>query len=104
MGAKATIGRILPTGVRLAVLYVSLAEGSLHTAAALAATTGSGQRTVYRDIRRLRAAGLGIEGTPRLGYRLAGKPELRPLFLTRPERAALAAAAPAGLKSRLRAL
>ncbi len=90
--------------MRLATLYLVLADGGLHTAAALAAATGAAVRTVYRDVGQLRATGLDVEGTPRLGYRLAEVPELTPLFLTRAERAALLAVAPAGLKAKLRGL
>ena len=104
MGTQATIGSNLPRGIRLATLYLMLADGALCTAAALAAATGSGTRTVYRDLDRLRAAGLEIEGTTRLGYRLSAKPELTPLLLTRAERTALVAVAPAALKGRLRGL
>ncbi len=45
-----------------------------------------------------------IRGTPRLGYELMETPQLRPLFLTRAERAALVAVAPAALKAKLRRL
>jgi len=90
--------------MRLATIYLMLADGIVQTADALSEATGAGRRTIYRDIERLRAAGLSIEGTTRYGYTLAGVPELAPLFLTRSERSALVAAAPAGLKAKLRAL
>jgi predicted DNA-binding transcriptional regulator YafY len=90
--------------MRLATLYLVLAEGGLCTASALGDATGASLRTVYRDIERLRAAGLEIEGTPRQGYRLLAAPQLTPLFLTRAERAELVAVAPAGLKAKLRGL
>ncbi|MSP95631.1 MAG: HTH domain-containing protein [Betaproteobacteria bacterium] len=90
--------------MRLATLYLVLVDGGQHTAAMLAEATGAGMRTVYRDIDRLRAVGLEIEGTSRLGYRLTEFPELTPLFLTRSERAALVAVAPAALKAKLRRL
>jgi predicted DNA-binding transcriptional regulator YafY len=90
--------------MRLASLYLMLADGELHTALALGEATGASRRTVYRDVERLRAAGLEIEGTSRLGYRLLELPELSPLFLTRAERAELVAVAPAGLKAKLRGL
>ena len=54
--------------MRLASIYLVLADGGLHTAATLAEATGAGMRTVYRDIERLRAVGLAIEGTSRLGF------------------------------------
>jgi predicted DNA-binding transcriptional regulator YafY len=90
--------------MRLATLYLMLADEGLHTASALGEATGASKRTVYRDIDRLRGAGLEIEGTSRLGYRLLEVPELSPLFRTRAERAALVAVAPAGLKAKLRGL
>ncbi len=90
--------------MRLATIYLMLADGIVQTAEALSQATGAGKRTIYRDIERLRAAGLSIEGTPRYGYTLAGVPELVPLFLTRAERSALVAVAPAALKAKLRGL
>ena len=90
--------------MRLATLYLVLADGGLHTSAALGEATGASRRTVYRDVERLRGVGLDIEGTSRLGYRLLEVPELSPLFLTRSERAALVAVAPSGLKAKLRSL
>ena len=90
--------------MRLATIYLVLADGGLHTASTLAEASGAGKRTVYRDIERLRGVGLELEGTSRLGYRLLEIPELTPLFLTRSERAALVAVAPAGLKAKLRGL
>ena len=104
MGIRDILGGNLSRELRLAMLYLMLSNGALCTAAALASGLGTGLRTVYRDIERLRAAGLDIEGTSHEGYRLAAKPELTPLFLTRAERSALAAVAPTGLKARLRKL
>jgi predicted DNA-binding transcriptional regulator YafY len=104
MASKDENGSINSRPMRLASIYLMLADGIALTAGELAETTGAGLRTVYRDIERLRAAGLAIEGTQRLGYTLEKVPELTPLFLTKAERAALVAAAPAGLKARLRAL
>ena len=90
--------------MRLATIYLMLADGETCTAEALAEATGAGRRTVYRDIERLRAAGLEIKGTTRLGYEIEEVPELTPVFLTRAERSALVAVAPAGLKAKLRGL
>ena len=104
MGTSAMFGSNLPRGIRLAMVYLRLAEGGAITATALAAAVGSGKRTVYRDIDRLREVGLQIEGTTRLGYRLLETPELTPLFLTRAERTALVAVAPTGLRAKLRGL
>ena len=100
----ASNGGITKRPVRLALTYLMLADGARCTAAGLAGGTGSAKRTVYRDIESLRSAGLEIEGTSHEGYVLAKAPELSPLFLTRAERTALLAVAPAGLKARLRGL
>jgi predicted DNA-binding transcriptional regulator YafY len=104
MASEDKNGSITSRPMRLASIYLMLADGIALTAAEVAETTGAGLRTVYRDIERLRAAGLAIAGTQRLGYTLDGVPELTPLFLTRAERTALVAAAPAGLKAKLRGL
>ena len=90
--------------MRLATIYLMLADGDILTASMLAEATGAGKRTIYRDIERLREAGLEIEGTTRMGYTLAEIPALSPLFLTRAERTALVAVAPSGLKAKLRGL
>ncbi len=104
MGDNMKLGSISSRPMRLAALYLALADAEVCTAAALVEATGAGLRTVYRDIDTLRAAGLDIRGTPRLGYELMETPQLRPLFLTRAERAALVAVAPAALKAKLRRL
>jgi predicted DNA-binding transcriptional regulator YafY len=88
--------------VRLATLYLMLADGRVYTASALGEATGAAKRTVYRDIESLRSAGLEIAGTPHRGFQLLSVPELAPLFLTHAERTALVAVAPAGLKAKLR--
>ena len=90
--------------VRLATLYLMLADGDVHKASVLAEASGAARRTVYRDIESLRGAGLEIAGTPHRGFQLLSVPELAPLFLTRAERAALVAVAPAGVKAKLRGL
>lgn len=90
--------------MRLATIYLMLSDGVPQTAEALAESTGAGRRTIYRDIERLRLAGLAVIGTPKVGYTLDALPELTPLFLTRAERAVLIAAAPTGLKAKLRRL
>jgi len=97
-------GSITSRPMRLASIYLMLADGIAVTAEALVEATGAGLRTIYRDIDRLRAAGLPIDGTRRMGYTLAGAPELTPLFLTKAESSALVASAPAGLKAKLRGL
>jgi biotin operon repressor len=93
-----------PRPARLAILYLILAGGAVQTAQALAFATGASTRTIYRDLASLRAAGLSIQGTPKLGYELTEAPELTPLFLSRAERTALAGVAPAALRAKLRAL
>ena len=97
-------GSIGSRPMRLASIYLMLADGTAVTAEALAETTGAGVRTIYRDIDRLRAAGLPVEGTRRMGYALLKEPELTPLFLTKTERTALVAVAPGALKAKLRGL
>lgn len=104
MGSDDENGSITNRAMRLAFIYTMLADGAAQSASALAEATGAGKRTVYRDIERLRAAGLEIEGTPRLGFSLGEIPELSPLFLTRAERTALVAVAPTALKAKLRGL
>ena len=58
-------------------------------AATLAARFGVSERTIYRDMDRLIAAGLPIVGTPGQGYRITADITLPPLNLTRQELEAL---------------
>jgi len=88
MATSEEYGSITSRPMRLAMIYLMLADGLTQTAESLSEATGAGKRTIYRDIERLRAAGLAVEGTPRLGYTLGDEPELTPLFLTKAERAA----------------
>ena len=104
MASDEEYGSIAGRPVRLATIYLMLADGVVQTAAALAEATGAGKRTIYRDIEQLRSAGLAIEGTPRYGYTLGEAPELAPLFLTKAERSVLVGVAPAAIKAKLRAL
>lgn len=60
------------------------------TAAKLAEETGVSQRSLYRDIDSLRAAGARIEGERGYGYRLVEDYALPPQSLTRDEIEALA--------------
>lgn len=60
------------------------------TAARLAEETGVSQRSLYRDIEALRAAGARIEGERGYGYRLAEDPALPPQTLDPGEIEALA--------------
>jgi predicted DNA-binding transcriptional regulator YafY len=59
------------------------------TAARLAEETEVSERTLYRDIETLRAAGALIDGAPGLGYRLTEDPALPPQMFTRLEVEAL---------------
>lgn len=59
------------------------------TAARLAEETGVSQRTLYRDIETLRAAGALIDGAAGLGYTLTEDPALPPQMFTRLEVEAL---------------
>ncbi|HLQ20626.1 MAG TPA: YafY family protein [Tabrizicola sp.] len=59
------------------------------TAARLAEETGVSERTLYRDIRALRAAGALIDGEAGTGYRLTEDPALPPQMFTRLEVEAL---------------
>ena len=55
------------------------------TAARLAEETGVSERTLYRDIQSLRAAGALIDGEAGAGYRLTEDPALPPQMFTRLE-------------------
>jgi len=59
------------------------------TAARLAEETGVSERTLYRDIQSLRAAGALIDGEAGAGYRLTEDPALPPQMFTRLEVEAL---------------
>lgn len=78
---------------RFMQLYFMLAGGSTMTADELAAKLGVSKPTVHRDIELLRNAGLTVEGTPNVGYRVDNPPELPPLFLTAAEFRAMATGA-----------
>ncbi len=66
-----------------------LRDGELYRAADLARRLQVSQRTVYRDIDRLLAAGIAIEGTRGSGYRALDRTTLPPLSLTQRELDAL---------------
>ena len=74
---------------RLDTLARTLRDGYLHRAGDLARDTGVSPRTIYRDMDRLRAAGLPVAGTPGHGYRITTDVALPPLALTRDELEAL---------------
>jgi len=98
------IGSIVAGPLRPMMIYMMLSEDGRITAAEMAKATGISLRSIYRHVDSLRAGGLDIDGSPRLGYRLGKRPALKPLFLTREERATLVAASSGALKARLRAL
>lgn len=74
---------------RLFQLHAMLRDGACHRAEDIARHLGVAQRTVYRDIEALAAAGVPVEGTRGSGYRLASVIALPPLLLTRAEADAL---------------
>lgn len=67
---------------RLKALIQSLGTGPARTAAELAARFGVTERTIYRDMDRLRAEGVPLAGTPGQGYRLTAAFALPPLALS----------------------
>lgn len=67
---------------RLLALTALLRDGAHHRAEDLAASLGVSLRTIYRDMDRLAAAGVPVEGRPGAGYRLAERLALPPLDLT----------------------
>ncbi|MEP6062753.1 MAG: HTH domain-containing protein, partial [Marinomonas sp.] len=74
---------------RLFSILQILQDGALHTAGALAERLGVSQRTLYRDMDKLAASGVPVQGTRGTGYRLADLTALPPLMLTSPELEAL---------------
>jgi predicted DNA-binding transcriptional regulator YafY len=74
---------------RLFALLNRLGDHALHRAGDLAARQGVSVRTLYRDIARLRASGVPVEGTPGAGYRLERALTLPPLTLSDAEVEAL---------------
>jgi predicted DNA-binding transcriptional regulator YafY len=70
------------------ILHI-LRDGELNTAQALAKRTGVSVRTVYRDMDRIAAAGIPVEGARGIGYRLPPHITLPPLTLTATELEAL---------------
>ena len=77
------------TAARQFQLHLLLLDGETHTAAELAGALGTSRRTVYREIDRLSAAGLPVEGSAGIGYRLRATPALPPLVLGAEEMRAL---------------
>ena len=78
---------------RLFQIYTKIVETGTASAAQLAEGLGVSERTIYRDIERLRAAGAPIDGERRSGYKLREWPEFPALFLNREELGVLVAGA-----------
>lgn len=74
---------------RLFNLLHLLRDGALHRAEDLAATLGVSRRTLYRDMDRLAAAGVPVQGQRGTGYRLRDLIALPPMTLTEQELEAL---------------
>lgn len=74
---------------RLIDLINLLRDGALHRAEDLARTLDVSVRTIYRDMDRLGATGVPIEGTPGAGYRITPAISLPPLTLSTSEFEAL---------------
>jgi predicted DNA-binding transcriptional regulator YafY len=74
---------------RLTALIGTLRDGRTHVAADLAARFGVTERTIYRDMARLQAEGVPVQGTPGSGYRQGAEITLPPLALSRAELEAL---------------
>ncbi|MWD28046.1 HTH domain-containing protein [Aquicoccus sp. SCR17] len=71
--------------LRLSRLAALLRNGATHRAEDLARATGVTERTIYRDMDRLRGAGFPVAGTRGAGYRLEAEVTLPPLNLTMAE-------------------
>lgn len=78
---------------RLDKLLKILRDHRLTTAEGLASKLGVSKRTVYRDIRDLARAGIGIRGEAGVGYALGRGVTLPPLLFTTDEALALVDAA-----------
>lgn len=74
---------------RLYHLSRRLRDGQVHRAAELADVFAVSERTIYRDMERLKAGGLPVEGAPGRGYRLTAALTLPPVNLTVEELEAL---------------
>lgn len=74
---------------RLYHLSRILRDGAVHRAAALAERLSVSERTIYRDMDRLKASGLPVEGAPGRGYWLTAELTLPPVNLTVEELEAL---------------
>lgn len=74
---------------RLFDLLQILRDGRLHRAADLAGRLEVSTRTIWRDMERLRASGLPVEGERGVGYMLTAPVTLPPVALTLQEMEAL---------------
>lgn len=74
---------------RLYDLVQILRDGKLHRAADLARRLGVSPRTIWRDMGRLAASGLPVEGARGVGYQLRDPTVLPPMTLSRDEFEAL---------------
>lgn len=79
----------MPRQTRLHALLDALRSGTTHRAADLALRLSVSQRTLYRDIQALQAAGVPVQGTRGTGYRLTDQIRLPPLDLAPAELEAL---------------
>ena len=77
---------------RLLALSFMLGEDPLRAVDAAAALEVT-ERTIYRDISALRAAGFAIEGDHGIGYVLPAQPATSPICMTKDELRALVAGA-----------
>lgn len=79
----------MPRSDRLRSLAQFLRDGRLHRAEDLAQHFGVSSRTIYRDMERLAASGVPVEGTRGTGYRATAEITVPPLNLTSDELEAL---------------
>ena len=79
----------MPRSDRFIDLIRILRDGKLHRAADLAKATGVSVRTTWRDMARLQANGVPIEGERGIGYMLRDPVALPPVALSRDEFEAL---------------
>lgn len=77
---------------RLFALQARMQDGALHRASDLARALNVCDRTIYRDMAALTAAGVPVAGTRGTGYRLRDVIALPPLHLTEAELGALSIA------------
>lgn len=82
-------GSLTDRNQRLYALTRTLRDGEVHRAQTLAAVFGVSERTIYRDMERLKASGLPVAGAPGRGYRLTAALTLPPVNLTVEELEAL---------------